>query len=523
MDALDALANLDALVDTTQDLLIQCVARFDEEKYSRAIAKLKFLATKLPTVSATAGETREGQRRVALLDPKVKECSRLVRLVRDKRGGGGTSARAPPPQSHFDEVASREKEGLDQQQEGDVTVTQSQQDETEELKTGEEEKEKEKESAWKDVSLLAVARFDFSGDAERNLLSIKRGDGLVLLQEAKGFYFGRLAGATDEEAGLVAASYVEVFTQETLLQRYSQQTEKLAALRSERDQAVQATTFARDKAAAIIGAVNELKNEMTREEQKLRSERDALSHKLEEAEERIEQLEVQVAIVEGGLEAASEPPPPPVRVVTPVAQAAPTSVVSPAPLLGRSQSPEIETSSFSKLLSALDEHLTDPRQRKPEKMFGAGLSLAVICEGDNAAVPALLERLCEHLLANGAAGVRTPGIFRVSAAKADVDAAKLQVEQEGVWSFKPELHSPIVIADLLKAFLRNLNEPLLTHELLPRWVLATKIKSSAVQVPYVRALLASLPPENIGTIEYLLNFLTIAIGYEEVGEIATAI
>ncbi len=517
MDTLQALKNLDELVEFTQDLLIQCVARYDDEKFARAVSKLKFLATKLPSLSASAEETREGRRAVQQLDPKVKECSRLVRLVRDKRGGGAAGgARAPPPQSHFDEAVSRVKEETKE----DPSVEQEAAASVAEEKPV-EVVEEEKQSPWKDVSLLAVARFDFAGDAERNLLALKRGDGLVLLQEAKGFYFGRLADTSDEEAGLVAASYVEIFTPELLLQRYGQLGEKHAALRAERDQAVQTAAFMRDKVGAVIAAVNEIKSE----EAALRAERDALQDKLDAANDRIEELLVQVSIVEGGLEVVPDlviVPTPVAAVAPPAPQPAAVTALSlsssaSSPALSRPESPEIEMTTISKLLSALDDHLVDKGKQPPRhvKLFGGTRSLAAICEADNTAVPALLERLCERLLQDGAAGIRTPGIFRLSASKAEVDAAKQEVQELGVWSFKPEKYSPIVIADLLKAFLRELGEPLLTHDLLPRWVLATKIKTSAMQVPYVRALLASLPPENIGTIEYLLNFLTIAIGYEE--------
>jgi hypothetical protein len=546
MDAVQALNNLHELVDVITDLLIQCLARFDDEKFSRAVSKLKFLATKLPSLTAAAEDTREGKRAIHLLDPKVKECSRLVRLVRDqRRGAGGAGARAPPPQSHFDEAVSREREEKKDDQIAQETAEEQQQQEEQEPSV--EEKPEEKPSPWKDVSLLAVARFDFAGDVERNVLALKRGDGLVLLQEAKGFYYGRLADTSDEEAGLIAASYVEVFTAELLLQRYSQLNEKHTLLRAERDQAVQTAAFMREKVGAVIAAVNEIKNEETA----LRAERDALQDKLDEANERIEELLVQVEIVEAGLETAPEPiakvepvpapvptpvPTAEVPVPTPVAPIPIVALASPPPMqpafvsvlslsssaisspaLSRPESPEIEMTSISKLLSALDEHLVDKGKQPPRhvKLFGGTRSLAAICEADNAAVPALLERLCERLLENGAAGIRTPGIFRLSASKSEVDAAKQEVQELGVWSFKPEKYGPIVIAELIKAFLRELNEPLLTHDLLPRWVLATKIKSSALQVPYVRALLASLPPEHIGTIEYLLNFLTIAIGYEE--------
>lgn len=48
-------------------------------------------------------------------------------------------------------------------------------------------------------------------------------------------------------------------------------------------------------------------------------------------------------------------------------------------------------------------------------------------QSDNASVPVFLEKMCEHLLANGAVGVKTKGIFRVPPAKAELDEAKKEV------------------------------------------------------------------------------------------------
>jgi hypothetical protein len=134
MEAVDALANLHSLVDTVQDLLIQVVARFDEDKFQRAISKLKFLLTKLPSLKAAISEnnnsSREERKSLATLEPKVKECARLVKLVREKNSHLVPSSPsfsrhdeervidvAPPPASHFDELASREKEEEEEKEE----------------------------------------------------------------------------------------------------------------------------------------------------------------------------------------------------------------------------------------------------------------------------------------------------------------------------------------------------------------------------------------------------------------------
>lgn len=55
------------------------------------------------------------------------------------------------------------------------------------------------------------------------------------------------------------------------------------------------------------------------------------------------------------------------------------------------------------------------------------LNLIFFLQSDNSSVPVFLEKMCEYLLANGAAGVKTRGIFRVPPSKSDLDDAKKEV------------------------------------------------------------------------------------------------
>ncbi len=68
----------------------------------------------------------------------------------------------------------------------------------------------------------------------------------------------------------------------------------------------------------------------------------------------------------------------------------------------------------------------------------------------------------------------------VQGAKSDIDAALEQLAR----NVRSDLDGvdPIVVGDLLKTFLRELDEPLLTMEMFPRWIAASKIKARTLQV-----------------------------------------
>jgi hypothetical protein len=51
-----------------------------------------------------------------------------------------------------------------------------------------------RQSAWKEVSLFGVARFDCVGEEGSRTLSVRRGDGLTVSKEAKGELKNRSCG-----------------------------------------------------------------------------------------------------------------------------------------------------------------------------------------------------------------------------------------------------------------------------------------------------------------------------------------
>ncbi|XP_077445513.1 rho GTPase-activating protein 36 [Stigmatopora argus] len=161
--------------------------------------------------------------------------------------------------------------------------------------------------------------------------------------------------------------------------------------------------------------------------------------------------------------------------------------------------------SQSRLLEALQ--LSHPAELDPKKGGGgqggggggqSGLSLNPVCRQ----VPRVLERCCRHIEAHG---LRTVGVFRVGSSRKrvrqlreDFDAG-LDVDLDREQS----VHD---VAALLKEFLRDLPDPLLSRELYPAFLHAHLLRG-AEQLRYLQHLLYLLPPCNCDTLLRLLTFL----------------
>lgn len=443
----------------------------------------------------------------------MKECGSLVKTVRDKwvvaannNDHEETSTEAPP--AVFDSIVRRQEE------------EEQQQEQEKQEKQPERRHEEAKTNPWREVTLMGIARFDYDGDSAKKLLSFRRGDGIIITGEAREWYRGRLLGTS--QVGILPSTYVESLTHEETLIKLRDASEKLISLRLERDKALMVCLEQKAKIAKATQALKQFATERKELESRvmeLQVEMQIWQAKsLEEEDESAlvkenTTLKARIAELESKLAAAPPPPPLPPK---------PAVVVQEALGDSDNDSSEIDGGAFNTLLNELDQSIDGKliksighdydSERPSVPLFGSPLS--AICQMDNAPVPILVERLCERLLKNNAKGVRTPGIFRLSASKSELDDAKAELSQ-GLWRCNLDKLDDILVADLLKTFLRELGEPLLTHDLFPRWVLASKIKSRAVQVPYVRSLMACLPAENISLIEFICNFLVIAISYEE--------
>ncbi|XP_077355765.1 rho GTPase-activating protein 36 isoform X2 [Festucalex cinctus] len=117
-------------------------------------------------------------------------------------------------------------------------------------------------------------------------------------------------------------------------------------------------------------------------------------------------------------------------------------------------------------------------------------------------VPRVLERCCGHIEAHG---LQTVGIFRVGSSKKRVRQLREDFDA-GVDVQLDEEHSVHDVAALLKEFLRDMPDPLLTRELYPAFLHANFLRG-AEQLQYLQHLLYLLPPCNCDTLLRLLTCL----------------
>ncbi|XP_057711696.1 rho GTPase-activating protein 36 isoform X2 [Corythoichthys intestinalis] len=157
--------------------------------------------------------------------------------------------------------------------------------------------------------------------------------------------------------------------------------------------------------------------------------------------------------------------------------------------------------SQSRLLEALQ--LSHPAELELKKGSSEGRSQSKLSLNPvYRQVPRVLERCCDHIEAHG---LQTVGIFRVGSSKKRVRQLRDDFDA-GVDVHLDEEQSVHDVAALLKEFLRDMPDPLLTRELYPAFLHANFLRG-AEQIHYLQHLLYLLPPCNCDTLLRLLTFL----------------
>lgn len=104
-------------------------------------------------------------------------------------------------------------------------------------------------------------------------------------------------------------------------------------------------------------------------------------------------------------------------------------------------------------------------------------------------------------------GLEQEGLFRLSGNSAELMAVKDAYDKSGGDGIVLESYSPHVIADILKTFLRELPEPLLTYAHYESFLQLHTIDDERTFFLKLRALVASLPQANLAVLKYLVTFL----------------
>ncbi|XP_076119772.1 rho GTPase-activating protein 6 isoform X2 [Alosa pseudoharengus] len=162
--------------------------------------------------------------------------------------------------------------------------------------------------------------------------------------------------------------------------------------------------------------------------------------------------------------------------------------------------------SESRLLEALQLSLPTEAASKKEKHRDKKLSLNPIYRQ----VPRVVDCCCQHLERYG---LQTVGIFRVGSSKKRVRQLRDEFDQGSEIQLDEE-HSVHDVAALLKEFLRDMPDPLLTKELYTAFINCMSL-DPVEQFSAMQLLVYLLPPCNSDTLHRLLEFLSTVAAHAE--------
>ncbi|XP_049740587.1 rho GTPase-activating protein 8 isoform X1 [Elephas maximus indicus] len=142
-----------------------------------------------------------------------------------------------------------------------------------------------------------------------------------------------------------------------------------------------------------------------------------------------------------------------------------------------------------------------PRPPLPTQQFGVSLQY-LKDKNKGELIPPVLRLTVTYLREKG---LRTEGLFRRSASMLTVREIQRLYNQGKPVNFDDygDIHLPAVI---LKTFLRELPQPLLTFEAYEQVLGITSVESS-LRVTHCRQILSSLPEQNYAVLNYLMGFL----------------
>eukprot|EP01136_Pigoraptor_vietnamica_P045116 Opistho-1_new@22690 len=143
------------------------------------------------------------------------------------------------------------------------------------------------------------------------------------------------------------------------------------------------------------------------------------------------------------------------------------------------------------------------------RQFGVELEILL---SDGRQIPFPLEATIGYIRREG--GLKTEGIFRRTAAVGAIKQAKEALDHERADFNVGSEDNVHVAAVLLKTFLRELPEPLLTFELFDRFMQLPDILDEKERVQELRQILQiSLPRRNYIVLEYLMSFLNEVVAH----------
>jgi uncharacterized membrane protein YgcG len=144
--------------------------------------------------------------------------------------------------------------------------------------------------------------------------------------------------------------------------------------------------------------------------------------------------------------------------------------------------------------------------RKGSRVFG--MPLRTVLERERAAVPNIVRVTCKHLLKHGIAH----GIFRISASRNVVETLIKNFDTGQASAVDLSVVSPHAVAGVLKRYLVELPDPLVSFALYTKLIAAHRRAPSIEALPdalasALRPLHRSMPPESAALLRHLMHFL----------------
>ncbi|KAJ1527681.1 hypothetical protein ONE63_007640 [Megalurothrips usitatus] len=118
-------------------------------------------------------------------------------------------------------------------------------------------------------------------------------------------------------------------------------------------------------------------------------------------------------------------------------------------------------------------------------------------------------------------GMEEEGLFRVAGSSSKVRRMKLSLDA-GCLSFPSalEYRDPHVIAGVLKSYLRELPEPLMTFSLYNEWMSAARVSNDDARLQALWSVVQKLPEANRDNLRYLVKFLSALCRNQDVNKMS---
>ncbi|KAL3317887.1 Rho GTPase-activating protein 1 [Cichlidogyrus casuarinus] len=168
-------------------------------------------------------------------------------------------------------------------------------------------------------------------------------------------------------------------------------------------------------------------------------------------------------------------------------------------LLGKGMSPRLDPDCGSFLefvLPSITEAETDASQQ-------FGVSLAFLKKQGSSPIPIVVQQTIQYIRDEG---LNMEGIFRRSVASSVIRKVQTRYNR-GEYVDLYHYDDPHLAAVLLKTFLRELSEPILTYDLFDQ-IVNLQYKSASSRLDLAQDLIEQLPKENYIILKYIVQFLT---------------